>query len=420
MTGRLSDRSHPVLATVRRVSEELEGLTFSSTCFLSPGEQRDVLRELARVEARVAALRLNVLAEAERSGAGQERGAASVADWVAIETRQTRISARSDLKLATALEGFGVLAQALDEGHANVAQARAIVTALDRLPGSGEFAVSLEQREQAERHLVELAQHHDAKALAVLGRRLFEVVAPDLAEAYEGKVLADEEALASRRVMFAMREDAAGTCHGTFRIPVLHGQWLNKMVMALASPVRHTPSDIDESLPTEVRHGHAFCQLIEAVPATSLPKAGGCGATVVVTMTLEQLLADLETAGVCTLDTGGRISAAEARRLACRSGIVPAVLGGRSQVLDLGRRSRVYSEYQRIAMGLTQGGCTAEHCDRPPAMCHAHHDRPWSQGGRTDLGTGRLLCGHHHRRIHDPRYRATRQPDGRVSFHRRT
>ena len=39
-----------------------------------------------------------------------------------------------------------------------------------------------------------------------------------------------------------------------------------------------------------------------------LPKAGGCGATVVVTMTLEQLLADLDAAGVCILDTGGHLS----------------------------------------------------------------------------------------------------------------
>ena len=41
---------------------------------------------------------------------------------------------------------------------------------------------------------------------------------------------------------------------------------------------------------------------------------------------------------MCTLDTGGRISATEARRLACSAGIVPMVLGGRGQVLDVGRR----------------------------------------------------------------------------------
>ncbi len=34
-------------------------------------------------------------------------------------------------------------------------------------------------------------------------------------------------------------------------------------------------------------------------------------------------------------------------------------------------------------------------------------------------GSGRLLCPHHHRRIHDPRFMTTRLPDGKVRFHRR-
>ena len=53
----------------------------------------------------------------------------------------------------------------------------------------------------------------------MLGRKLFEVIAPDLAEAYEGKVLADQEAAAARKTMLTMREDDDGTCHGRFRIP---------------------------------------------------------------------------------------------------------------------------------------------------------------------------------------------------------
>ena len=270
----------------------------------------------------------------------------------------------------------------------------------------------------AERHLVDLARDYDAKALAVLGRKLFEVIAPDLAEAYEAKVLADQEAAAARRVTFSMREDDAGTVHGRFRIPSFHGQALDKMLMALTSPVRHTATDIDQNLPTDVRHGQAFCQLIEAIPGKSLPKAGGCGATIVVTMTLEQLLADLETAGVSTLDTGGHLTASEARRLACAAGIIPAVLGGRSQPLDLGRRRastpRVNASRWDPRPRLHRNGC-----DRPPALCHAHHDKPWNHGGHTDLTTGRLLCGHHHRRIHDPHYTHDHLPNGKVTFHRR-
>ena len=164
----------------------------------------------------------------------------------------------------------------------------------------------------------------------------------------------------------------------------------------------------------------AFSQLLEAIPAKSLPKAGGCSATIVVTMTLEQLLGRLDAAGVCALDTGGQISAAEARRLACAAGIIPVVLGGKSEVLDIGRKRRFHTEAKRIAMAIRDRGCTAVDCDRPPAMSHAHHDVAWSHGGTTDLAHGRLLCGHHHRRIHDHRYRATRHPNGKVSFHRRT
>ena len=146
------------------------------------------------------------------------------------------------------------------------------------------------------------------------------------------------------------------------------------MIWALTNPVRrgstqHSP--IDPDLPVPVRQGVALTQIIEAVGAHWLPTHGGVGATVVVTMTLDQLLADLAAAGVCSLDTGGTITAAEARRLACRAGIIPVVLGGRSVVLDAGQKTRFHTEQMRLALGLRDKTCTAEHCDVPAAMCHA-------------------------------------------------
>ncbi len=160
-----------------------------------------------------------------------------------------------------------------------------------------------------------------------------------------------------------------------------------------------------------MRNGLAFTSLLEAIPATWLPKHGGVGATVVVTMTLEQLLADLDAAGVCTLDTGGRITAAEARRLACSAGIIPMVLGGEVPATRRRPQARFHTEAMRLAMGVRDGGCTAEGCDKPASMCHSHHDIAWSAGGRP-TSHRRLLCGPHHRRLH--------HPNGKVSFHRRT
>ncbi len=169
-----------------------------------------------------------------------------------------------------------------------------------------------------------------------------------------------------------------------------------------------------------MRHGVAFTQILEAVDARWLPTHGGVGATVVVTMTLEQLLADLHHAGVATTDTGGIITVAEARRLACGAGIIPVVLGTKSVVLDAGQKTRFHSEPMRIAMGLRDRHCTAEGCDVPASMCHAHHDTPYSRGGPTSVNNGRLLCGHHHRRIHDPSFGHETLPTGQIRFHRRT
>ncbi len=413
MSSQLLDH-HPVTAFAGRLVARLDEVAGVATWSMTPAEQRTALVDLARAKAQLAALELRVLAEADRAGAGDITAAASAADWVAIETRQTRPVVRADLKLAQALERLEVLGAAMGTGAVNPAQARAIVRALDRLPATGEFAVTPEQRVAAERHLVDLAADYDAKALAVLGQRIFEVIAPEIAERFEGKTLEAMEAAALRRTTLELHEDDEGTCHGRFRIPALHGQMLRKMLHALTTPT----SDPGQRLPGPVEHGIAFCDLLERIPAKSLPKAGGCSATVVVTMTLDQLLTALGAAG---LDTGGHGSRpAEARRLACTAGIIPVVLGGRSQVLDVGRRRRFHTEAQRIAMSIRDHGCTTQDCDRPPGLCHAHHDIPWSRGGPTTLTNGRLLCGHHHRRIHDPTYSATHHPNGRVSFHRRT
>src|SRR6476661_6172410 len=414
MSSQPVDHLHPVVEFVQRLSARLDSLASVSTISLSPTEQREVLVELDKCRAQADALALRLLVEAEQSEATTGSGAATAADWLAIETRQVRRDARSDLKLAEKLGAHDCLSAAMGEGRVNTAQARAIVAALGRLPRTGEFAVTAEQRAKAEAHLVGLAAHHDAKALRVLGRHLFEVIAPELAERFEGQQLEAEEARALQRTRLTMWEDDEGTTHGRFRIPALHGQMLSKMILTISSPARSATGDsggacgIDPDLPTPVRHGIAFTQLIESVCAEDLPKTGGVGATVVVTMTVQQLLADLEAAGVCTLDTGGLLSAAEARRLACSAGIIPMVLGGKGQVLDVGRKRRLHTEAMRIAMGVRDGGCTAEDCETPPGRCHAHHDTPWAEGGSTSVETGRLLCPHHHRRIHDPRFTTTR------------
>jgi hypothetical protein len=163
--------------------------------------------------------------------------------------------------------------------------------------------------------------------------------------------------------------------------------------------------------------GTAFCALVERMDPARLPRHGGRATTVVVTISLESLKQEL---GVGDLLGGEALSAAEIRRLACTADIVPAVLDGTSQLLDLGRAQRIYAPHQHLALVVTQRTCRAEGCDIPGTWCEAHHWRPWAKGGTTDLADGVLLCSHHHHRVHDPEFTATRLPTGRVQITRRT
>ncbi|MBO9523762.1 MAG: DUF222 domain-containing protein, partial [Nocardioidaceae bacterium] len=175
-----------------------------------------------------------------------------------------------------------------------------------------------------------------------------------------------------------------------------------------------TDGSVGERVARPLSLGQAFIEYIET--RRDAPQAGGVAATVVVTMTLEAMLG---AARAASLDTGGFISASEARRLLCEAGIIPAVLGSKSQVLDLGRKTRFHTEAQRIALGIKHGGCAEAHCDWPPGMCHSHHGIPWSRGGATNVNDGFLLCPRHHTLAHDRRYQMKADRNGRVTFSRR-
>lgn len=158
-----------------------------------------------------------------------------------------------------------------------------------------------------------------------------------------------------------------------------------------------------------------FTELLEHLPTDRLHHK--TAATIIVRLDRDQLHADLRSAG---LDTGHDISAGEARRLACNAGILPAILNGHSLPLDLGRSQRFYTRTQQLALATIHDTCIADGCDRPYAWCELHHLDPWHLGGHTNLNKGTPLCGFHHQRIHDPTYHHHHNPDGTITFHRRT
>jgi len=392
-------QQHPLDEVVEKVSAALDEGHAASLIGLDQAATANLLRGLAQVASRLDAVTATVLAHATQVRVEETNGATTTATWWADATNRTRATAHRDVKLAVALSRFTALAEALAEGRVNTEQAHAIARALGDLETDGPEDLDPVVVEQAEKHLVDCADGFDAKHLRVLGRHVLTVVAPEVGEAHEAKLLEDEERRAAERTRLTFASDGHGMVHGRFSIPTLHGAMLAKAIQALTW-AKQDPTEVRQTRPTPVAAGQAFTELLERMDAKDLPSVGGVGATVVVTMTIGSLMGGLAAAA---LDTGEVISASAARRLACEAGVIPMVLGGTSEVLDIGRRRRFHTKAQRLAIAQRDKTCVVGGCDAPPSRCHVHHVIAWSEGGGTSVKDGRLYCSAHHAMVHDPK-----------------
>jgi hypothetical protein len=380
--------------------------------FRSVGERQEFLLRIASIKARVAAEELRVLAVSD--DIAKVTGDRSTATWLAQQTLEAHATVHRNAALAAALGSrWTRTADALGAGEVNVAQARVVVEALAALPDDlGDDLVS-----KAEAYLVEQAQVFGPRELRHLGRGVLEHLAPEVADEAEYQRLLAEEtrAQAATRLSFQPRGDGSTDLHA--RVPDHVANRLRTYLEAYTSP-RRTPLGEVDGLPVARRRGEAFCAFLENLPDTGLPVHGGTTTSVMVTLDYDTLLTGT---GVATTSTGDRITAEQARRLACQARIIPVVLGAQGEILDLGRSARLFSPAQRKALALRDRECTADGCSIPAAWCEAHHaEQPWARGGRTDLADGKLLCSFHHHRAHDPAWITHHHANGATTFHRRT
>ncbi|WP_456697122.1 hypothetical protein [Aeromicrobium sp. P5_D10] len=150
------------------------------------------------------------------------------------------------------------------------------------------------------------------------------------------------------------------------------------------------------------------------MPGHLLPGRSGLGATLMVRLDLDTLIRGIKAA---TLSTGTRISAAQARLMACQYGIIPQVFGGKSLPLDHGHEQRLFTKAQKQALAARDHGCTFPGCDRPPEQTEGHHWRmDWAKGATTTLDDGLLICPHHHRLIHSEPWSIRLSTAGHIEY----
>ena len=193
---------------------------------------------------------------------------------------------------------------------------------------------------------------------------------------------------------------------------------LEAAIGPLSAPVPG-PDGARDPRPPERRRGEALIEVCRRATAAGGIPPSGVKSTLMVTMPFADLSNRLGAGEVLGSSEAGELIAPETvRKLACDAGVIPVVLGGEGEVLDLGRATRLFTAGQTAALWLRDRVCSFPECSIPAHWCDAHHLIHWLDGGVSQLSNAALLCGRHHTVVHRDRLFGQVTSDG-VDWDRR-
>ena len=361
---------------------------------LSDAELMEAYTEAEALVAHHCAAAARLLAEVERRKVTETHRRLSTVSWLVVSTACSPRQARAKVGFAGRLAAQPLIAEALGDGRVSVEQAEVLVHGLDRLPDE----LDALQREQVAAELVGYAAEFGPVGLRRLVNRAVEVVAPEIAEDHDRRSLERTEAQARRERFFGWGHDLDGSLWLRGKLPAVEGEQLTVLLRALATKTKA----VDALHGVETAWGQACADALTQVVARyaasgQAPAVGHDRPRILLTLDYATLVTGMGKATL--LGSGESISAGQARRLACDAGLLPLVLGGASEPLDVGRERRLFTGGLRATLIRRDQGCVFPGCDRGPADCEAHHIQPWWNGGTTTLSNAALLCPRHHHQI---------------------
>ncbi|HEY6689094.1 MAG TPA: DUF222 domain-containing protein [Propionibacteriaceae bacterium] len=199
----------------------------------------------------------------------------------------------------------------------------------------------------------------------------------------------DDQLQQNRRYLeLTQRRDGLWQLHG--RLTNTVGAQLNAILDPLTTPRTTAIEDEDGNLiqiPDDRPQVQRLHDALEEACARLLnaddqPTVGGVPASVIVTITLQELLANT---GLAQTADGTQLSPEQLLNIADEADIWPTILNGDVVPLALGRTRRLASPGQTMALIARDAGCSFPGCTHPAAWCDRHHILDWILGGLTDL-----------------------------------
>lgn len=385
----------PLATAHRLLVQAVEQLCAAAESGPSDAELLSVLTLCEGTTRRLDRLSVGAVSSLQRRGAFTERGyrdtSAALCDllgWERFESRR-RITAAEHVCPRVGLDGAALparlpgTAEVFSQGHLSLRHVESVAKVL---ASPGAERLTPEVWAAAERQLAEKACVYTPSELHAWGTALVDGLDQDGAEPD------DRPPPQVNELHLTRRGSGGGMLKGRFDDAAMFDA-IAAVIDAKAKPLT---ADADRSLGQ--RQAEALADVCGyALDHGDVPECGGRRPHLNVHIRLEDLE---DRCRAALLDFGGRLTPESLRMLACDAAVVPIVLGGQGQPLDVGRLTRTIPDGLRRAVAARDFGCARPGCGRPASWCEVHHIVAWQDGGDTALHNCVMLCKRCHRLIH--------------------
>jgi hypothetical protein len=366
-----------------QITIAIDALLGADASGLAMNELLVAIGELTELRAVVDSLWLSVVARVEAEGVAPASGYRTTADLIAASTGDDRAAATRDVRLGLALDSAPAIAHALRSGHLTRTKAKELVRAegasndeCARLIAFAKTASVRKVHFEVERFRAEQGIESPPKANSLT------------IDPHRGTIKAQLDPLRLNQVQIAI--DLAVAKLGHSKDVPYEQRRVDALVAVCAFFVEH----VDNATTNRGVRPH-----ISAI-------------------------VDIETlAGLAnrpaTLENGAYLSGEAARRLACDAGLSRIITGGKSQTLDVGTETRVWSAAMSKAIIARDKHCVHDGCEAPPWACQIHHKDHVAHHGPTSVANGELRCWFHHDHQHELDEEAKRQQRQQRQQHER-
>jgi hypothetical protein len=362
------------------------------------------LVELEKASRFIEAARAEVLAEVDRTGAFRDHGHTTMAGWLRAGISYSAGDAKHHVKVARMVVEFPQISERLQAGTIGVAQVRRLAAAHANKRVTAELPAFMDM-------LADRAEEMPYEDFNTVMIRWEHYADADGAHRDSERIHEDRDATVHPVGDVVYVDAKVGTAQGAFMLEVFEKYVQAELAQDLADrDAKGLDLYSDLARTAKQRRADAFYAIFASAangrfaPSEPVVNIVIDAATYETALTallndtpLPSLLGAPDTFGSrrCETTAGVAIDPFDAIVASMIGQVRRIVMSSPSTVIDLGRKSRLFTGSSREAIFLRRRKCIWPGCSA--LTCEADHRTPWTEGGTTSPDNGDPLCRKHNR-----------------------